>query len=72
MIEDYPKNEDWEYVIPTIDRLEMNWVSRKQTEMFFFDTKLYKYVMHRLRRTWLHKNTKELVDKFIYDYCNEY
>ena len=72
MIEDYPKNEDWEYVIPVIKRLRLSWVSYTQTEKLLLDSKLYEYVMHRLRRTWLHKNTKELVDKFIYDYCNEY
>jgi hypothetical protein len=39
--------------------------------MFFFDTKLYKYVMHRLRRTWSHSDTKDIVHKFIEDYFKE-
>ena len=35
------------------------------------DDNLFKYVMHRLRRTWLHSDTKDIVHKFIEDYFKE-
>lgn len=70
-IENYPFNEDWERVIPVFAYFELCWVSDLLLNELQSDETLYKYVMHRLRRSWKKQDTKELVEKFINDYYDE-
>lgn len=72
MIEDYPKNQDWEYVIPVKEYMALSWVDVDDWNKMKADERLYKYVMHRLRRSWKHNATSELVKSYINSYYDEY
>ena len=70
-LEEYPKNENWEYVIPVSTYMALSWVPLDDWIQMKNYPEVYKYVMFRLRRCWLKQNTCELVHKFIEDYFEE-
>lgn len=70
-IEDFFLNEDWEYVVPLSVYFEIMWVPAVIRSELEKDTQLSKYVLHRLRRTRLNKDTRSLVEKFVNDYFDE-
>ena len=70
-IEDFFLNEDWEYVVPITAYFEIMWVPKILRDELANDTQLHKYVIHRLRRTRLNKDTRSLVEKFVNDYFDE-
>lgn len=69
--DDFEKNQDWDWVIPIWIYMARSWVELEDRQKLRDDDNLFKYVMHRLRRTWSHSDTKDIVHKFIEDYFKE-